>query len=87
MHPKGRSCGSVFKNPVPNSAGALIERANLKGYSVGGAVVSQKHGNFIINVCSASASDVRNLILHIKEKVYGAFGIFLTEEVEYVGEF
>ncbi len=86
-HPEGRSCGSVFLNPKPNSAGALIERANLKGVSIGGAKVSEKHGNFIITNQTATANDVRRLILHIKDKIFSVFGITLEEEVEYVGEF
>lgn len=86
-HPEGRSCGSVFLNPKPNSAGALIERANLKGLSIGGAKVSEKHGNFIITNQTATANDVRQLILHIKDKIFSVFGITLKEEVEYVGEF
>lgn len=87
IHPTGRSCGSVFKNPTPNSAGALIERAGLKGVTIGGATVSEKHGNFIITSSSATATDVKNLIEYIKDKVFNAFGIMLEEEVEYVGEF
>ena len=87
IHPTGRSCGSVFKNPTPNSAGALIERAGLKGLTIGGATISEKHGNFIITSSSATATDVKNLIEHVKDKVYNAFGITLEEEVEYVGEF
>lgn len=87
IHPTGRSCGSVFKNPTPNSAGALIERAGLKGQTIGGATVSRKHGNFIITSSSATATDVKNLIEHVKDKVFNEFGIMLEEEVEYVGEF
>lgn len=87
MHPTGRSCGSVFKNPTPDSAGALIDRAGLKGISVGGARISTKHGNFIITDCSATALDVKTLIKEIKEKIKNVFGVELVEEVEYVGEF
>ncbi|MBQ3046989.1 MAG: UDP-N-acetylmuramate dehydrogenase [Clostridia bacterium] len=87
MHPTGRSCGSVFKNPKPDSAGALIDRAGLKGVAIGGAKISAKHGNFITTSPSATALDVRKLILHIKEKIKDVFGVELKEEVEYVGEF
>ncbi len=87
IHPVGCSCGSVFKNPKPSSAGALIERAGLKGFAVGGATVSEKHANFITTERCASATDVYLLIKFIKEKVKGVFGVDLIEEVEYIGEF
>ena len=87
LQPTGKSCGSVFKNPKPFSAGALIESVGLKGYKVGGAVVSEKHANFIITSSKAKAKDVYELILQIKQKVKDAFGVELHEEVECVGEF
>ncbi|MBQ3115527.1 MAG: UDP-N-acetylmuramate dehydrogenase [Clostridia bacterium] len=87
FHPQGRSCGSVFKNPKPERAGELIDRAGLKGLRFGGARVSLKHGNFIVTDKNASATDVYHLILHVKEKVEQLFGVQLFEEVEYVGEF
>ncbi len=87
IQPSGRSCGSVFRNPKPFSAGALIEKAGLKGYKVGGATVSEKHANFIITSSKATAKDVYVLINTIKEKVKDAFGVELVEEVECVGEF
>ncbi|MBE7061815.1 MAG: UDP-N-acetylmuramate dehydrogenase [Clostridiales bacterium] len=87
FHPQGRSCGSVFKNPNPERAGALIDKAGLKGLRFGGARVSEKHGNFIVTDKTATATDVYHLILHVKEKVNELFGIELKEEVEYVGEF
>lgn len=87
IQPSGRSCGSVFRNPKPFSAGALIEKAGLKGYKVGGATVSNKHANFIITSSKATAKDVYVLINTIKEKVKDAFNIELFEEVECVGEF
>ena len=86
IHPSGKSCGSVFKNPKPYTAGALIERAGLKGCSVGGATVSKTHGNFIITK-KATAQDVKLLIEQIKSKVKDEFDVVLEEEVEYVGEF
>lgn len=85
--PVGRTCGSVFKNPPKDFAGRLIEQAGLKGFSIGGAVVSEKHANFILNEKSAQASDIYNLIRYIKHKVKDTFDISLKEEVEYVGEF
>ena len=87
MQPSGKSCGSVFRNPKGVSAGLLIERANLKGLSIGGAKISEKHGNFIINNGRATAMDVFNLITTIKVKIKDEFGIDLVEEVELVGEF
>lgn len=85
--PTGRSCGSVFKNPDGDYAGRLIESAGLKGFSIGGATVSQKHANFIIADKDATASDVYSLIKYVKEKVKQRYGIILCEEVEFVGEF
>lgn len=85
--PSGKSCGSVFKNPKGISAGELIEKANLKGVCFGGAKVSEKHANFILTSSTATADDVYNLILYIKEKIQKEFGVTLTEEVEYLGEF
>lgn len=87
MHPLGRSCGSVFKNPKPYIAGELIDKLGLKGYSVGGASVSYQHANFITTQVNTKAKDVRLLIEQIKQKVKDAFGVQLTEEVEYLGEF
>ncbi len=82
--PSGRSCGSVFKNPKGYSAGELIEKAGLKGYAIGGARVSDKHANFIITQSLATAQDVKDLIIHIKDKVSQTFGVNLIEEVEYL---
>ena len=63
------SAGSVFRNPDNDFAGRLIEDCNLKGYKIGGASVSKKHANFIINENNATASDVKNLIYYVKDKV------------------
>ncbi len=87
IQPTGKSCGSVFKNPKPFSAGVLIENAGLKGYKVGGAIVSEKHANFIITSSKAKAKDVYELITIVKQKVKDAFGVELVQEVECVGEF
>ena len=87
IQPIGKSCGSVFKNPKGYSAGELIDRANLKGLRIGGALVSERHANFIITQSNALSSDVYALIQHIKEKVKDKFDITLKEEVEFIGEF
>ncbi len=81
-----RSCGSVFRNPEGDYAGRLIESCELKGKRIGGAHVSEKHANFIINSGSASASDIENLILHIQQTVKEKCGIELQAEVRIVGE-
>lgn len=85
--PKGKSCGCVFKNPDGVSAGYLIEACGLKGFRCGGAEVSRKHANFIINDNGARAADIYKLIEHIKREVFSAFGVRLEEEVVYIGEF
>ncbi len=85
--PKGKSCGSVFKNTDSYKAGFLIEQAGLKGACFGKAKVSIKHANFIVTEDGATASDVYNLISFIKTKVKEKFNVELTEEIEYVGEF
>ncbi len=81
------NCGSVFKRPEGNYAGALIEQCGLKGHRIGGAMVSQKHASFIENDTNASAADVRKLIACIQKKVYQNKGILLEPEVLFVGEF
>lgn len=80
------SAGSVFKNPVGRSAGRLIEEAGLKGRQIGGARVSEKHANFIVNTGLASASDVIRLINLVKEEVKKQHGISLETEVIIIGE-
>ena len=91
------SAGCVFQNPrpedgplpdgVPRSAGALIERAGLKGRRIGGAVVSPRHANFIVNEGGAAAADVRRLIESCRSAVAERFGVVLRDEVVYLGEF
>ncbi|SMM98127.1 UDP-N-acetylenolpyruvoylglucosamine reductase [uncultured Candidatus Thioglobus sp.] len=80
--PIGQSnCGSVFKNPPNYHAAKLIEESGLKGFCIGGACVSDKHANFIINQNNASASDIENLIIHIQQTVKSTFDIKLEMEV------
>ena len=81
-HPVGYSAGSFFKNPPGHAAGKLIETCGLKGLSVGDAIVSEKHGNYIINRGAASAADVIALAKNIKEIVFEKTGIQLEEEVK-----
>ena len=80
------SCGSVFRNPPGDYAARLIEAAGLKGYRIGGAEVSPKHANFIINSDNATATDVEELIEHVRHTVVEQHGIELLHEVRIVGE-
>ncbi len=80
------TCGSVFKNPPGDYAARLIEACGLKGYAVGGAVVSQKHANFIENQGNATAAEIEILIEHIQRQVLTQFGIALQTEVCRIGE-
>ena len=77
------SAGSTFKRPEGHFAGALIESSNLKGVSVGGAQVSEKHAGFIINKGNATTADICNLIEHVKKTVYEKHGVILETEVKY----
>lgn len=79
------SCGSVFKNPEDTSAGALIDEVGLKGSMCGGAQISEKHANFIVNKNKACASDVLALIKRAQEKVKEHYGIELQPEVKFLG--
>ena len=80
-----RSCGSVFRNPPGDYAGRLIEACGLKGLRVAGAVVSEKHGNFIVNDGTAAASDIEALIELVGSRVFAKTGIRLDPEVRVVG--
>jgi len=80
------SCGSVFRNPEGDFAGRLIEAAGLKGYCIGGACVSEKHANFILNQEEARAADIEALILHVQEQVLKQSGVRLNPEVRIIGE-
>lgn len=79
------SAGSVFKRPEGHFAGTLIEEAGLKGYSVGGAEVSEKHAGFIVNKGNATAKDVMDLVEHIQKTVREKFGVELVPEIKLVG--
>jgi UDP-N-acetylmuramate dehydrogenase len=79
------SAGSFFKNPPAKSAGRLIEKAGLKGFSIGGAQVSPKHANFIINTGTASTEDILDLMHVIQQEVQKRFGIKLEPEVHILG--
>jgi len=79
------NCGSVFTNPESGYAAKLIEDTGLKGYRIGGAVVSEKHANFIINDKKATASDVEQLINYVQSQVLEKTGVVLKTEVHVVG--
>ena len=79
------SCGSVFRNPEGHSAGALIESVGLKGARSGGAEISDKHANFIVNAGGATAADVICLIHTAREEVRRHYGIELATEVKFLG--
>ena len=78
------SAGSTFKRPVGNFAGTLIEKTGLKGLSVGGAQVSEKHAGFVINIGGATCADVMELIAQVQKRVYEAHGVQLEPEVKIV---
>ena len=80
------SCGSVFKNPEGDYAARLIEQVGLKGFAIGGARVSEKHANFIVNTDNASAADIEDLIYFIQKQVKEQLGVKLQTEVCMVGE-
>jgi UDP-N-acetylmuramate dehydrogenase len=77
--------GSIFRNPLPHYAGHLIEQAGLKGYQLGGAQISNMHGNFIVNKDHATAKDVRDLIEYIQKQIKEKFNVDLHTEVEIIG--
>ncbi len=80
------SCGSVFRNPEAGFAAQLIESCGLKGYRIGGAVVSEKHANFIINDDQATAADIEALIKFVQKTVKEKHNVLLQNEVKIVGE-
>ena len=75
------SCGSVFKNPKDNYAAKLIESSGLKGFCIGGACVSEKHANYIINQNNATALDIENLIIHIQNTIKTIHNVELETEI------
>ncbi|MCX2825409.1 UDP-N-acetylenolpyruvoylglucosamine reductase [Bacillus pseudomycoides] len=77
--------GSIFRNPLPNFAGDLVEKAGLRGHQIGGAKISEMHGNFIVNAGSASAQDVLDLIAFVKKTIKEKFGVDMHTEVEIIG--
>jgi UDP-N-acetylmuramate dehydrogenase len=90
------SAGCIFQNPqsdvpmpdgIPRSAGALVDRAGLKGDRIGGAVVSPTHGNFIVNTGTATAADIHALVERCRNVVRERFGIELADEIVYLGSF
>jgi UDP-N-acetylmuramate dehydrogenase len=91
------SAGCIFQNPepgrdavpegIPWSAGALVDRAGLKGAARGGARVSPTHGNFIVNEGSATAAEIRQLIEECRTAVRDRFGVELLDEIVYLGDF
>ncbi len=80
------SAGSVFRNPEGDSAGRLIDAVGLKGLRIGGAVVSEKHANFIVNDQKGSATDVRRLAERVRAEVQARYGVTLEFEVEFIGD-
>lgn len=80
------NAGSTFRNPSGDFAARLIESCGLKGYTIGGAEVSTKHANFIINTGTASAADIENMIAHMQATVKAKTGVELVREVKIVGE-
>lgn len=81
------SGGSTFRNPEGDYAARLIEVSGLKGYQIGGAQVSTKHANFIVNVGECSAQDIEQLIAHMKKEVLEQQGVTLQQEVRVIGEY
>lgn len=81
------SAGSTFKRPEGYFAGKLIMDAGLRGFSVGGAQISEKHCGFVVNKCDATAADVLGLIGEVQKRVQEKFGVALEPEVKFLGEF
>ena len=84
-HPCGATMGSTFKNPPAGHAGNLIERAGLRGYRIGGAQISEQHGNFLMNTGGATPADVLALIKHARAEVKRQSGVELELEIELLG--
>ena len=84
--PRESSAGCIFKNPEQCPAGKLVDELGLKGTRIGGAKVSEVHGNFLVNDGGATATDVLQLIEHVKATALAERGIKLETEVQIVGE-
>ena len=80
------SAGSTFKRQEGIITAKLIDECGLKGYKIGGAMVSEKHAGFIVNTGDATAKDVLELIKYVKDEVYKKYGVKIEEEVKIVGE-
>jgi UDP-N-acetylmuramate dehydrogenase len=78
--------GSIFRNPLPEHAGNLVEKAGLKGHQIGGAKISEMHGNFIVNTGNATCADVLALIEHVQNTIYDLHKIKMHTEVEIIGQ-
>jgi UDP-N-acetylmuramate dehydrogenase len=85
-HPSGATMGSTFKNPPDSHAGYLIEQAGLRGSFIGGAQISEMHGNFFMNTGDATAEDVLALIKYARGEVKRQFDVDMELEIELVGE-
>ncbi|MBL8130655.1 MAG: UDP-N-acetylmuramate dehydrogenase [Anaerolineae bacterium] len=85
--PPGASLGSIFKNPPGDFAGRLLDSCDLKGYAIGGAMISPVHANFFINTGNASARDYHALIRYAQQIVQERTGVHLESEIETLGEF
>ena len=81
------SAGSTFKRPQGYYAGKLISDSGLKGFTIGGAQVSEKHAGFLINTKDATAKDMYDLIAKVKKEVHTRFGVTLEPEVIFLGDF
>ena len=81
------SCGSVFRNPKPYTAGWLIEQTGLKGYQIGAAQIAQRHANFILNCGGATASDIFQMIRYVQQQVQQRWSVWLEPEVRIIGDF
>ena len=79
------NAGSVFRNPDGDHAARLIESCGLKGFTIGGAQVSPKHANFIVNLGSATAKDIESMVDHVRSTVLAKTGVELIREVRIVG--
>ena len=80
------TAGSTFRNPKDDFAAKLIDDCGLKNYQIGGAQVSEKHANFIINVGNATALDIENIIIYIQKVVFEKKNIQLLREIKIIGE-